>query len=400
MLSTSPARSSAKVWGPGVLIFFLGWLFLFANRTTLFPLLSVIADDFSLSGVQIGTISSVFFVFYGSTQVLGGFLSDRVGFRRTLATSYAVAGVALVGLGLLATRYETLLLFVAIHGLATGVYFPSAFGYVLRTSPPHLRAVRSATVFVGIFVGMGAGFLFSGPVFRLLESWRLPFVLLAIPTTLMAGVYLRAIQELPPKPAGPRAPLRSVLGQPRLIALFLANFCSLYGFWLILIWGPLFLQTEHGFGVTGSGLFAAIFVLSAIPVSILVGRVSDRIGRRPLSLVLFPLAAASLFFIAHSQSLLGLALALLFFGATGKPAVEPILLAWVGDDVARSRPEAMGTAMGVVNLIGISSGIVAPVLSGLIRDLTGSLVGAFYLGAALLLFGFLMCLFSRESEGG
>ena len=60
-----------------LLVFFLGWLFLYADRTALYPLLTVIGKEFSLSGVQIGSITSSFFVTYALMQVPGGVLADR-----------------------------------------------------------------------------------------------------------------------------------------------------------------------------------------------------------------------------------------------------------------------------------------------------------------------------------
>jgi MFS family permease len=93
---------------------------------------------------------------------------------------------------------------------------------------------------------------------------------------------------------------------------------------------------------------------------------------------------------------LWLALSLVAFGALGKPAVEPVMLAWLGDRVSRIKPEAMSSTMGVVNFVGQASGILAPILTGWIRDESGSLEGGFFLGAAVVFCGFLLCLFAKE----
>ena len=359
-----------------LLVFFLGWLFLYADRTALYPLLTVIGKEFSLSGVQIGSITSSFFVTYALMQVPGGVLADRWGYRKTLGATYALAGLALVGIAVGGVTYGLLLAFVGLHGLGAGCFFPSSFGYMLTRSAPDRRAFNGAVVFTW------------------LESWRLPFVLLAGPTLALAAYYGFRMKEIPRKRSATK--LSAVFFDWSVIAVMLANFCSLYGFWLAVSWGPAFLQSERNLSVTHSGVFTALYAAAAIPASLLAGRISDRLGHKRLCVLLFPLATAAVLVMSFAHSRLWLALSLMAFGALGKPAVEPIMLAWLGDRVARVKPEAMGSTMGMVNFIGQISGVIAPVLTGWIRDVTGSLAGGFYLGGAIVFAGFLLCLSARE----
>ena len=43
----------------------MGALFMYADRTVLYPMLKVIADDFNLSGTATGFITSTYFSLYG-----------------------------------------------------------------------------------------------------------------------------------------------------------------------------------------------------------------------------------------------------------------------------------------------------------------------------------------------
>jgi MFS family permease len=81
----------------------------------------------------------------------------------------------------------------------------------------------------------------------------------------------------------------------------------------------------------------------------------------------------------------------------GKLTWDPIAIAWVGDIVSRSKPDAVGSAIGVFSFFAISAAVVGPVLSGWIRDSTGSLENAFYLGAVVVLAGFLFALVPAET---
>ena len=395
---TSPAGPSTAAEGvrPGgyLFVFFLGWAVLYADRTALYPLLSIIGEEFSLTGVQIGSITSSFFVTYAFMQVPAGVLADRFGHRKTLTVCYALAGIALLGIAFGGVTYGLLLVFVALHGVGAGAYFPCSFGYMLTRSAPERRAFNGAVIFTGLFVGLGFGLLLAGPLYSALKSWRLPFIILTAPTLALAVYYGFRLRDLPRQQS--EAKITAVFFDKSVIFVMLANFCSLYGFWLAVSWGPSFLQAERNMNLTHSGVYTALYAAAAIPASIWVGRISDKVGRRKLCVILFPLAVAAILLMSVAHSRMWLAVSLVAFGALGKPAVEPVMVAWIGDRVSRIKPEAMGSTMGVVNCIGQLSGIAAPVLTGWIRDITGSLEGGFYLGGAIVVCGFLLCLFARE----
>ena len=64
--------------------------------------------------------------------------------------------------------------------------------------------------------------------------------------------------------------------------------------------------------------------------------------------------------------------------------------------MARTNPEAMGTAIAVFNMGGMLSSI-ATVVVGWIRDITGSFVGGFTFGAVILLIGMVVVAFIDET---
>ena len=65
--------------------------------------------------------------------------------------------------------------------------------------------------------------------------------------------------------------------------------------------------------------------------------------------------------------------------------------------MSRKSPNALGAAVGIFNLVGMSSAVIAPLISGMVKDLTGSLVGAFYIGALIVLAGMLCTGMAKEA---
>src|SRR5438128_11818249 len=94
----------------------------------------------------------------------------------------------------------------------------------------------------------------------------------------------------------------------RLGVIFLTVLIDLIGFGIIMPILPLYAQR---FGAHGIGFGALVFVFSAMQfvATALLGRLSDRIGRRPILLTtrLFIAAGYVLFAVARSYALLFLA---------------------------------------------------------------------------------------------
>lgn len=379
-----------------IVLFCLGWAVVYADRTVLYPMLPVIGGEFHLSGAEMGGITSAYFLFYTTAQLTSGLLGDRLGLKRVLVLFSFGAAVGIGAIGLLARSYLTLITFVALHGIGVGAYYPMAYSLTMYTVPRGMRGFSSAIIGSGMSMGLGAGLALAGPLYHVAGSWRFPFLVLAAPTFLIAALYHRLIRDVR-SPARRNPSILAVLQDRDLLYLNAAGFCSLYGYWVTLIWGPTFFQTERGLGLTASGVYTGLIALAAIPASLAAGRLTDRIGRKRLTLILFPLAATSIFVLAHVRSRLGLILGLLAYGLFGKLAWDPVAIAWVGDRVLATKPQAMGTAIGVFSFISVLSAIVAPVITGWIRDLTGSLAGGFYLGAMVALLGFFFALVPGET---
>src|SRR5579864_444701 len=67
--------------------------FLFANLDFP-PIAKLVANQFGLSDVQIGLVTSFFFIPYASMQIPGGYLADRFGAARSLAVATFVMSLA------------------------------------------------------------------------------------------------------------------------------------------------------------------------------------------------------------------------------------------------------------------------------------------------------------------
>jgi len=379
----------------------LGWTLLYADRTALYPLLSVIGEEFNLTSTMMGTITSSYFLVYVTMQIPSGILADKLGKKQLLILTFIIAGIALLGFGLFAKSYILLLLFTALHGFGAGSFYPCAYGIMLKTVDSKQWGIGAAIVNLGMSFGLIIGLAVSGPLYLHFKSYAGIFIALALMTILAALGFNNILPDVTNDSGSNNTskkafPLTEILKNSNLVLINLAQFCALYGYWTAVTWGATFFQEERGISMELAGLFVAIVGISAIIPSILMGRISDKLGRKKIALILFPLGAITIFLMAYARSNLTIILSLIAYGIFGKSSWDPIAVAWAGSHATAMDKSALGTAMGVFNFSGMMSAVVAPVVTGFIRDITGSLVAAYYVAALVSIMGGILVMFVRE----
>lgn len=370
-----------------VILFALGWTMVFLNRTALYPILPVLQEDFGLSATKAGLIPSVYYFFYVLFQIPVGLLGDKIGLKRVLVLTYTSSVLGLLMVGLLAQNYALLLASMVLYGGGASGFHPMAFSITIKSVPLSRRGIALAVINSGSALGLILGLSFAGPLYLATEDWRLLFLLLAAPTLVLAGLFAWNVQSVNGGRQNTFSNPTRLLRDKNLLFIYLAGFCSLYAFSTVLVWGPTFFLTERALDFGVAGFFTAIIAVSGIPSGLVLARMSDRWGRKPLALSLMPLAALAIVGLILSHSIWVMVVLLIIYGASGKLAWEPIAVAWLGDHTTRSHSESMGTALALFGTIGVSSAIIAPAIGGWIRDVTGSLEGAFMVAALFLALG-------------
>lgn len=382
-------------WKLLTFLFFLGWMLMYANRTVLTPLMSVLESNWGLSKAELGLLSSLFFLMYSVVQVPAGLLADRIGRKQVLVPGFLVhaCGALLSGI---AQTYPFLLGMRMLTGFSQGTYFSTQYAISTESVPSHRRTVASAITMSGSAIGIGLGTLTASlMVFRFGLPWRLPFITFGVLTVILTLILAKAIRTVPqdqiPGDAVQSTPFRP---NGTLIKLFLVGALTMYGFYVIVTWLPYYLQMSRGIEGGFAGAVSTLMPLATVPGAILVGVLADRSGQRQrLMTMLVPVAAVALVLVVLSPSQTGLYLALLLYGFTGKLVIDPLLIALVSEQTAAS---SYGKAFALLNFAGTISMVLAPTITGLIVDLTGSFHSGFLLAAGLQATAWLVLLSMRR----
>ncbi|RAS84381.1 MFS transporter [Priestia endophytica] len=382
-----------------IFLFFLGWVFMYADRNILSPVMGDIGEEWNLSQTELGLMSTVFFASYAFMQIPTGFLADKFGRVRVLVTGYIIFGVATYLSGAV-TTFALFLLMRALTGLGEGTYYGSQYGISSNITPKKYRGLVSALINSGMALGISLGLIAASYfTYTLDKGWQFSFYLFAIPTVIVAiliGIFVRdgnkeekVLTAVPTE----NVSLKQLFTKNH-ICVYIIIFCSLYGFFGMLTWLPYYLQTARGVDGSQTGIIASLVPWASIPGAIFFGYISDRVkSKKPLIISLAVAGAFLQIVIPYTESYSLLLTGLVLYGLLGKLALDPVLISYIADITPASM---YSKVYGFFNFSGMLSSIFAPYITGYFADRTGSLELGFYLSGALLLVGAVAFLFTDK----
>ena len=312
----------------------------------------------------------------GATN-LGGYLAGVVVMtafaHRFEATRLLKTGLVLtlVGLVIVATAPHPSLLFVGMlvaGSCSAAVWIPCTS--VISSYAP---SARRGLAFGLVTAGIGMAIALTGQITAWVHAaagegawrpvWAVVVAVSAVVTVLVLA-FLRPV-ERQPDVAVARAPLRTVL--PGATALLLSY--GVYGVSFAIYTSFLVaaLQEELGYGSGAAATAYSLLGLASITGGVVLGRVSDRWGRRPVLVVALLLAGAASVVIPLGWTALVLpsviAYGLLMTG------IGAVVVAYLSDLL---EPRDMAAAFGAITLsLGVAQ-LVAPPVGGWLVDATGS----------------------------
>ena len=169
-------------------------------------------------------------------------------------------------------------------------------------------------------------------------------------------------------------PQAAPAGRSPLVVLFLTVFIDLMGFGIVIPLLPIYAANRMQATPFAAGALIAVYSLMQLVFAPVWGRISDRVGRRPVLLVTLAASGVSYLLLAGASSLEMLFVARLLAGVAG--ANIPVAQAYIAD-VTTDRDRARG-----MGLIGAAFGlgmVIGPAMGGglsLLGDRVPELVAA------------------------
>jgi MFS family permease len=351
----------------------------------------LMTSDLGLSATKFGFAVAAFYWIYAPIQLVLGRLCDRISVYRLLALGTLLWSISTLLMGLVA-GFLSLFLLRLILGVGESIAFPGSSKIISRHVPPERRGMANAVVAFALALGPAIGTLVGGSLLAAF-GWRIMFVIFGIASGLWLLPWQRVVRALPAHAAANEAtfPVRKILGRWSLWAMGIGHALSNYGFYFLLAFLPLYLVRQRGLTIIEMTMLATLGYAAQAVAALTLGAISDRwtrSGRSEAVIRRWMLAGGQLaagvaiigIFAAHD--LVTVAILLCVAGvATGSLSLNLYAVAQMF-----AGPRAAGTWVGIQNAVGNTSGIVGPVISGIIIDQAGY-GGAFALTAAVTAFG-------------
>jgi MFS family permease len=395
------------------LLLFLLCAINYIDRIALSVSAQPISKEFGLSPVELGYVFSSFLWTYIFCLIPVGILTDRWGSRLT-----NTVGLGLWSISTIATAFAPSLGFLILTRLAMGAgestTYPAA-GRVIREWAPIKERGFATTVFnAGAYAGPAFGAVAVGWIISLFD-WRTAFVIAGLIGLLWLVpwlIFFHKPENARWLPAAERdmilaerdasasklVPGKGGLGMGDLLrsqtmwGIAITQGCAVYTQYLFLTWLPNYLQTTRDLSILKTGFYTAAPYLGGMILSMLVGRLSDRLldsgsaksGTRRLMVVAMMVSSAVILLTPVVDSIWGIVL-LFTISLTGISSSIGLNVALVNDLLRE--PRSAGKAVSLAVIGGNIFGVMAPVVTGYVVASAGGYNMAFAIAGLLLLTG-------------
>ncbi|MBZ5576939.1 MAG: MFS transporter [Acidobacteriia bacterium] len=358
-----------------------GLVIAYVDRTNLSVALAAadFKQYFQLTDAQRGLLNSAFFWSYTLLQIPAGLVVDRFGVKRPITLAL------LLWCGMSAATSAATLLWQLIAmrlllGVGEAVVFPAGLSWIHRNVDEERRGLAA-----GIFVsGTKWGPAIAAPLAAWLVShygWRSMFQVIGLGGLiwLLPWMWLAEEGVRPPRrTAGPAPPISlAALLRSRIIwGTLIGTFCYNYFLFFSITWLPAYFVERRNLSLDSMGIYTMFTFAGTGVVAILAGaaadwciaRGADAAATRRWFTIAGLLAASTEVFGALAESN-HLAVFFAIFSMAGLGLATANYWALTQTLVSR---QAAGRVAGLQNTALNLAGIVAPILTGWLKQVTGS----------------------------
>lgn len=349
-----------------------------------FLVVPFITDEYALSYTEAGLLVAYRTVLAAIFNLPAGAIVDWLGKRRLILTVSAMWSGVMYALVSVSPTYLLLQLTVALVGIGAITWHPAAMATLVERMPERKGFALSLHEF-GANLGDALAPMAIGALLVVL-SWRQVLMLNLAPGLVLAALIWLAIAD-PPRPGGKRPDLsvyltglRATVTNRLLLATASVSSLRTMSQNVILTFLPLYLLGGLGLAADTTGFYVGLLTMPALVSGLIVGSLSDRLGRKPLMMTSLALSGVLCILLALARQGLPFIVVLAALGLV-LFSIRPVIFAFALETTAATMG---GTTIGLVFGLNTVFSAFSPVLAGVLADRAG-LSSVFYLAAGLLL---------------
>jgi ACS family D-galactonate transporter-like MFS transporter len=358
----------------------LGVIIAYIDRSNLSVALAVpeFKNFFHLSDKDRGALNSAFFWSYAVLQIPAGWLVDRYGVKFPYALGFLVWSLISAGTAL-SNSMSQLFALRFLLGVGESVVTPASMRWIRFHFSERERGLAVGVYMSGTKIGTAIG----APVAAWLITaydWRAMFVILGVGCLFWLVPWLALVKDddrrLEQAAARSSIPFSRVMSSPVIWGTIIGTFCYMYFVYFCMTWMPAyFVERRHlslhdmsAYQFFSFGGMAGMAALAGWVADRLIARGSDPVRIRKSFTIAGFLMASTEVIGALSESV-SVALFFAVFSLTGLGLATANYWALTQTLIPGG---AIGRIIGIQNCAANLPGIAAPILTGWLKQATGS----------------------------
>jgi MFS transporter, ACS family, tartrate transporter len=408
-------RARRKIFRRLIPLLFLLYIIAYLDRANVaFAKISMSAD-LGFSEAVFGLGAGIFYAGYILLEIPGALIVERWSARIWMSRIMITWGLCTVWVGFVHTANQFYLT-RCLLGIAEGGFFPGIVVYLSHWFTKHDRARAMA----GFTMAAPAALVVGAPISAFilhfngfgLQGWRWVFILEGLPAVVFGVIIVFFLTDHPRharwlepdeqewissrldeektqlRSGGPLTAWQG-LRQGNVLLLALACAFANLSMFAYLLWLPTTIRNASGLSISLSTVCSALpFALAMLAIPI-VGRSSDRTGKRKLHTIV-PLVLAACFFLLSAVPGLPFPLVLLLLCLTGATAFSWGVSFWVIPSLILGE-SAAAASIGFINMVNSVGSFIGPTVTGYLlsrnfthREVVTFLSSCFFISAALV----------------
>jgi len=362
----------------------LGMVIAYASRSNISVALAVpdFIKLFQLSDTDRGTLNSAFFWAYAVLQIPAGWVVDRYGVRLPYAVSFLFWCLASAATAF-ARSVPQLLTLRVLLGAGEAVVAPASYRWIRFNFEEKQRGLAVGLYMTGTKIGPAIGAPLAAWLIMLYD-WRLMFLLIGLCGLVWLIPWMVLVKDDGRQPAKQAAkktgatpvPFSRIMASPVTWGTVIATFCYMYFVYFCMTWMPAYFVEQRHLSLSKMGLYTFFSFGGMAAVAVLAGWAADLMiacGGNPVTvrkwftIAGFAVACTELIGAQSSSVNVALFFAVLSLSGLGLATANYWALTQTLIPAA-----AIGRISGVQNCSASVAGIVAPILTGWLKQNTGS----------------------------
>ena len=354
-----------------ITVLMFGYSLLYMDKNMISTAIIPIAEQYGLNTSQTGLIMSLFFLGYSLMQIPGGWLADKIGYKKVLILSLSLVTVFTFAFGFAGS----LILFILIRffaGVGHAGYPSSTSKSIALNFPKERRTFIQSLILSTSGIGGILAFLIGA---RLVE-WNWNYAYYVVGTLFLISLLLviffvpngAATEKKKVEPK--QTSFKSVITNRNVLTLFLVMVLVNIAYYGNMSWLPSFLKAKFELSISTVGTILAINAVGGTIASLLAGILLTKFfagKEKVLFLISSILSAASLAGLVLTDSL-AVSIALLYV----LTFLITIFFVGVFSWPHKILPEkVIGSSIGIINTGSTIGGFVAPMTFGALIALAG-----------------------------